>query len=145
MNLQDILNRATVKPEELKKVNGEWTHLDPKTGKVITEKFSFFVVTEMTFASYTMLARVGGKYDRDAAAVAISERCRFGESGEESLTIEQAANLDPTFGFALIEAMRAAGKPNEKKRSRQRTKSGTSSSSAASAGAQSAKQSKTSR
>lgn len=139
MNLQEILEKATVKPDELEKVNGEWTHIDRKTGKVITEKFNFFVLKEITFSSHMTLMRALLKNERESAALTISERCRFGENGEERMTYEQAETLDPLFGEAILKAMVDLGKSQQKKPLRQRMKSGTSSSSAASGAARSRK------
>lgn len=128
MNLQKLTEAGGFVSAELVKKEVEWSHVDKQTGETIDDKFDVYVkrqsfgVIQETFA---------GKSDREKSAAYIASSLRFGVDGCESMTYEQAYQLDPSLAFKLVAAAAEVNKTNQSppKNLVPPTSSGTSSSS----------------
>lgn len=150
MNLKELLERGTVKQSDLLKKSSKWESVNDLTGEPETIKFDVFIVPQsnLSFAAHQKIMLPDSKTaDLGQWACAISERLRFGDEGEEKMTVDQAANLAPELGWALVNVLLDYNKEiKEKKEAKQLSQaksSGTSSSSTESVEEQSPKQKKT--
>lgn len=103
MNLATLLAKATVKKEILVKKSVKWERPDAETSEELVDEFDVHVVTNLSFAAQDrILLGENRQMDTSQMARAISERIRFGEGGDEKMTVEQAARLEPSLGWALV-------------------------------------------
>lgn len=103
MNLATLLAKATVKKENLVKKSVKWERTDAETSEELIDEFDVHVVTNLSFAAQDrILLGENRQMDTSQMARAISERIRFGEEGDEKMTVGQAAHLEPSLGWALV-------------------------------------------
>jgi len=118
MNLDDLKKKGGVIADAFVKKDVTWTRLDPaapKSGKptgkpkMLTDKF---VVHIRRHAFGVMESMFNGGDDqkyRNARYLAAS--VFFGPDGEEELPFEDAVNLDPGLGVALLQAVNEVNSP----------------------------------
>lgn len=104
-NLKALLAEATVDSTNLTKATVEWTR--KVEGKATTSTLDIFIVVDVSFAASDRIYLGTAQQSNDPSRMArvIAERVRFGENGEEAMTFEQAAKLQPSLGWALVIAV----------------------------------------
>jgi hypothetical protein len=103
MKLDALLKKAIVTNQKLIKKHVSWKRTNAETGEELVDEFDVFVVANLNFSAQDRII-MGDPQQADATqmARAISERLRFGEEGEEKMSMTDAANLDPTLGWEFI-------------------------------------------
>lgn len=150
MNLQQLLQTATVKKANLLKKTVEWSQLNEDTQQDDEFTAEVHIVTNLKFAAQERIAIADSVHeDITQWSRAISERLRFGENGNEKMSFEQASELHPNLGWALVAVILAYNNDQKTQREERAKKlgqtknSGTSLSSTESAAEQSPKPKKT--
>lgn len=150
MQLQELLKKATVTQTKLLKKTVEWTQFNDTTGEDDELTADVHIVTNLKFAAQERIVVADAAHaDVTQWSRAISERLRFGEDGTEQMTFEQARDLHPNLGWALVaiimayqdeqKALQKGRADDRAKKLSQMTSSGTNSSSTESAAKQSQK------
>ncbi|QEY15464.1 hypothetical protein D0C16_05435 [Cellvibrio sp. KY-GH-1] len=130
LNLSELLTKGSAVAGALKKVPVTWVDTDDD-GKEVETKFDIYVRTKIPFAANDRIfnSPVNGDEDSRNSRI-ISELVRFGD-GTEQMSIEEAANLKPTLGYVLVNAVfasmpkRTAEDAPAKKKSARAKRSGT--------------------
>lgn len=78
-----------------------WVHRDQETGEEVTDVFTVHIMKQ-SFGSIERLFLNAS--DRSRSAAFISECVRFGEGGKESISYEEAFQLDPGLAAVLVVA-----------------------------------------
>lgn len=104
-NLSELLAVASIEATTLIKKSVQWKQ-PGKDGKEIEYSADVFIISDISFSAQERIY-LGDSSTIDAGRMsrAISERLRFGEDGSEKMSHEQAANLHPSFGFALTKLL----------------------------------------
>lgn len=87
----------------------EWTHADPETGELVTDKFTVHIVKQ-SFGAVEKIAL--GDDHRSRSATFIAECIRLGD-GSERMTYEDAYSLDPGLANVLFEAIKKVNRIGE--------------------------------
>ena len=104
MDLDTLRKRGGIVPSEPVKKEVSWTHPD-KNGKNVTDTFTVFV-RKHSFGQIEKLLATDTKHpDRSRAAAFISESILLGEDGSETLSYEDAFQLDTTLASVLMTAV----------------------------------------
>lgn len=109
-NLKDILSVATVvNPNELVTKTVEWEQKNPATGEVEPYRAEVQVLTNISFAASERIT-IGSRKTGEAERLArnIVERIRF---DGEKMSYEQAASVNPNFGWALVSVVYEVDNP----------------------------------
>lgn len=103
MNLEQLRQRGKVSQPKLIKKTVTWKRPDPETGEELVDQFEVFVVANLTFSAQdTIIMGDPRQADATQLARAICERLRFGENGEEKMSLSDARDLEPNLGWAFI-------------------------------------------
>lgn len=106
MNLQQLLEKGTVSEPKMVKKTVTWERQDPNGNELVSDTFDIFIVCNLSFAASDRILIGDGRYpDASQMARAISERVRFGEKGDERMSYNDAARLDPGLGWVLVNAI----------------------------------------
>src|SRR5690554_3162818 len=105
MDLKQLKQRGAFVPVAPVPWPVEWTHIDPDTGEEVTDQFTIHVRRR----SYGTIERVVAASMTDEArsrnALFISESILLGEGGAESMSYEDAYQLEPSLAAVLVEAI----------------------------------------
>lgn len=127
MNLEQLKKKGGVIADALVPKKVEWKHVGDD-GKEVTEKFTVHVRRHAFGVMEAMFS--GGEAERFKNARYLAASIMLGKDGTEELPFDDAVNLDPGLGLALLDAVNEANSPPAKKSPRPKS-SGTSSSSTA--------------
>ncbi|MBI6684549.1 phage tail assembly chaperone family protein, TAC [Pseudomonas viridiflava] len=108
MNLAELKKKGAVVVETLVKKEVQWTHSDPK-GKKVTDKFTVHVRRHTYGKMEVLFASDDPEKSRNASY--LSETILLGPKGDEPLPYEDAMNLDPELGWALMKAVNEVNHP----------------------------------
>ncbi|MBD1553635.1 phage tail assembly chaperone family protein, TAC [Pseudomonas typographi] len=107
MKLADLKKKGGVITDAFVKKTVEWTHT--VKGKEITEKFDIHVRKHAFGVMEAMF--VGGEAQKYRNARYLSASVFLGPDGEEELPFDDAVNLDPGLGIALLQAVNEVNAP----------------------------------
>jgi hypothetical protein len=116
MELKDLRARGAFVAAPPVPTEVTWVHEDPETGEEMTDTFTVFV-RRMSVGWLDRVTTARADSQRSFRAALISEAVLFGENGQESLTYDEAHQLDPGLATVLISAFnqlnakRSAGVP----------------------------------
>lgn len=106
MNLKQLKAKGGVLDGALIKKQVTWVHLDSKTGKSITDKFTVHVRRQSFGVIERLFAPDEAEQSRNAKYIAAS--VMLGAEGDEALSYEDAFNLESSLGFAILTAVNEA-------------------------------------
>ena len=106
MDLQQLRERGGIVPSAPVRTEVSWTH-PGDDGQDVTDTFTVYVVKH-SFGTVERLV-LAERHDADASnrALLISQSIRLGEDGSESLSYEDAFQLEPRLARALLDAIYA--------------------------------------
>ncbi|MCJ2370153.1 phage tail assembly chaperone family protein, TAC [Pseudomonas syringae pv. syringae] len=102
MNLAELKKKGAIVAETLVKKEVQWTHSDSK-GKNVTDKFTVHVRRHTYGKMEVLFAGDDAEKSRNASYLAAT--ILLGQNGDEPLPYDDAMNLDPELGFALMKAV----------------------------------------
>lgn len=108
MNLEQLKAKGGVITDAFVKKNVVWTHVGEK-GKQATEKFQVHIRRHAFGVMEAMFA--GGEAEKYRNARYLSASVFLGPEGEEELPFDDAVNLDPGLGIALLQAVNEVNAP----------------------------------
>ncbi|MBA5012053.1 phage tail assembly chaperone family protein, TAC [Pseudomonas aeruginosa] len=103
MNLNELRAAGGFIESALVRKEITWTRVPAGRKKAVSDTFQVFVRRNSFGAVERLFSAEGDQQSRNARYLA--ECIRLGETGEESLTYEQAYDLDPALGFLLLQAL----------------------------------------
>ncbi len=103
MNLNELRAAGGFIESALVRKEITWTRVPAGRKKAVSDTFQVFVRRNSFGAVERLFSAEGDQQSRNARYLA--ECIRLGETGEESLTYEQAYDLDPALGFLLLQAV----------------------------------------
>ncbi len=106
MNLQQLTEKGGFVEAAPVKMPVTWTRKNA-AGEDLTDEFDVWV-RRRSFGTFERVASLGE--DRSRSAKMLSE-CVLLDEAQESLSYEQAYQLDPSLAMALIEAVKEASAP----------------------------------
>ncbi|WP_159913027.1 phage tail assembly chaperone family protein, TAC [Pantoea sp. 18069] len=106
MNLHQLTEKGGFVEASPVKMPVTWTRQDA-SGKDLIDKFDVWV-RRRSFGTFERVASLGE--DRSRSAKMLSECVLLGDT-QESLSYEQAYQLEPSLAMALIEAVKEASAP----------------------------------
>ena len=106
MNLKQLKAKGGIVDGALVKKEVTWVHADPATGKDVTDKFDVHIRRQ----SFGVIERLfaPGEAEQSRNAKYISGSVLLGEEGTETLTYDDAFNLESSLGFAILNAVNEA-------------------------------------
>lgn len=126
MNLAELKKKGGVIADALVPKKVEWTHVN-EAGKKTTDKFTVYVRRHAFGVMESMFA--GGESENFKNARYLAASVMLGDGGVEPLSYDDAVNLDPDLGFALLKVVNEVNNPPVKKTSPPPKSSSTNSSS----------------
>ncbi len=112
MNITDILSAGGFVDSDPVKIGVVWKSKDKTTGKEIEHKFDIFVLRQ----SWGVMEKLWSSgEDKSRSASYISNSIRLGDSAEQSLSYDQAYNLDPSLASVFLNAINDVNNASEKK------------------------------
>ncbi|WP_122559707.1 phage tail assembly chaperone family protein, TAC [Pseudomonas viridiflava] len=108
MNLAELKKKGGVVAEVLVKKEVKWTHTDSK-GADVTDKFTVHV-RRHTFGKMEGMF-TGDEAEKSKNASYLSASVMLGAKGDEPLPFDDAMNLDPGLGWALMTAVNEVNHP----------------------------------
>lgn len=108
MNLNELRAAGGFIESALVRKEITWTRVPAGRKKAVSDTFQVFVRRNSFGAVERLFSAEGDQQSRNARYLA--ECIRLGETGEESLTYEQAYDLDPALGFLLLQAVGEANR-----------------------------------
>jgi hypothetical protein len=118
MNLEQLKAKGGVITDAFVKKEVVWTRVDPDApkpikpkdkAKVITDKFNVHVRRHAFGVMEAMF--IGGEAEKYKNARYLSASVFLGPEGEEELPFDDAVNLDPGLGIALLNAVNEVNAP----------------------------------
>lgn len=123
MRLSDLQARGAFVDSAPVKRTIDWTHQDPQTGKVVTDKCDIFIVRP-SFGMIEKFASANQGSPIDAKRSAVIAACiRLGDDASEQMTYDQACTLDPALAAAMEAAIYESGAVVKKRNPSPRSKS----------------------
>lgn len=124
MNLNELRAAGGFIESALVRKEISWTRVPAGRKKAVSDTFQVFVRRNSFGAVERLFSAEGDQQSRNARYLA--ECIRLGETGEESLTYEQAYDLDPALGFLLLQAVSESTGSRTRKKLTPPTRFGTS-------------------
>jgi hypothetical protein len=103
MKLNDLKKKGAMIQDGLVTKEVEWKHKDEESGEEVIDKFNVFVVRQNFATMSDVIKNDAPGFSRVSAIIASC--VRFGDSGEEVITYEEACALHPMLGGALLKAV----------------------------------------
>lgn len=111
MKLADLKKKGGVITDAFVKKTIEWTHAVNGKAKPVTEKFDIHVRRHAFGVMEEMFS--AGDAEKYRNARYISASVFLGEDGSEPLPYEDAVNLDPGLGVAMLNAVNEVNSPKK--------------------------------
>ena len=106
MNLKQLKAKGGIVDGALVKKEVTWAHLDLKTGKAVTDKFTVHVRRQSFGVIERLFAPDEAEQSRNAKYISAS--VLLGAEGDDVLSYEDAFNLESSLGFAILTAVNEA-------------------------------------
>ena len=105
MNLKQLKQRGAFVPAAPVPRQVEWVHIDPDTGEEVTDQFTVHVRRRSYGSIERIMTASMADETRSRSAMFIAESILLGEGGTESISYEDAYQLDPGLAAVLVEAI----------------------------------------
>ncbi|WP_421547950.1 phage tail assembly chaperone family protein, TAC [Pseudomonas sp. QD4] len=103
MNLKQLKAKGGIVDGQAVKKEVSWTHPDSKTGKEVTDTFTLHIRRQSFGVIERLFAQGESESSRNASFIAAS--VALGAEGAESLSYDDAYNLEPSLGFLILNAV----------------------------------------